>query len=133
MDQIQNPMAADAQPFCRGLDAEGISKFPLEQLDGIAMYQAYRAASLAGHVQLAFENPFLHESGNGSMPKAKHLGRRSLADPGSLSQDSTVLGSMKQTDLAAEMATRIVLDKVVTQGLGRHRVSQFFQFGGMAQ
>jgi hypothetical protein len=78
-------MTADTQPLCRGLDAEGISKFPLKRLDGIAMHQAYRAASLASRVQLAFENPFLQESGNRSMPEAKHLGRRSLADPGSLS------------------------------------------------
>ena len=82
------------------------------------MYQAHRAALSAGHVQLALENPFLHESGNGPMAEAKHLGRQGLADPGSLSEGRTFLGFLKQADLAIEMATRIMLDEILSQGHG---------------
>ena len=63
---------------------------------------------MSRRMQTAIENPFLNESGNGAMPKAKHLAAKvwGIQARGGA---STVLGRLKQADLAAQMPARIML------------------------
>ncbi len=82
---------------------------------------------------MPFENPFLDQLGNGTMPEAKSLGRCRLGNPGPLLQGSTILGLSEQADFAAEMPGCIMLDKVVAQGHGGCGISQLLQLGGVAQ
>ena len=133
MDQIQDAVAADAQTLCGRFHADGGTQFPLERLHGFSTHQAHRTAAPPCRKQTAFQNALLDQLGDGAMAEAKHFGRQRLGNPGPAAECRPLLGRLKQADLAAQMPARVMLQKILPQGIGRRGIPHLFQVGGLAQ
>ena len=133
IDQIQDAMTIDAQASGSSLDVEGIAEFRLKRLDKIAKHKAHRAAVATSRVQTAFENPFLHEPRNGSLPRAKHFGRLSLGNPRTMAKSRAILGPLKPTDLPAQNGRPHNAPEILSQGDSGRRMSQFLQLGSLGR
>jgi hypothetical protein len=133
VNQFQYAAATESKTGHHVRHAETVGEFSREGFNRRTRHQPHASAAVPGRMHMAFQDTAVDQLRDSRGSQLKQSSCFRLTDPMSAPEQRLVFGTLEETNLAVEVAKRVVPQEIRPQSIGRRWITQLLKIMRLAK